>query len=97
MASDRRREMAANPKAGDWWHDHYSPVCLVVGVSNKEVVITQKYEAGPRDGQWKWPDEIMSDDLISMSREEFVWTLQYDTMPEKLWASVVRPSKVKDG
>lgn len=85
-------DRAKRPQVGDWWHDYFCPYCLVVAVDEETVTITKDYEQGPRmSGQWRWPEQPTR--LEQITRDEFVKSLTYKTIPGSLWASCVRRSE----
>lgn len=71
-----------SPQPGDYWHDMYSPVCVVLGVLHGAVVFIEKtVESG--DG-WFWDLESRSCKTLP----EFSEWLRYTTN-DRTWAIVI--------
>lgn len=78
----RDKEHAKNPQPGDYWHEMYVPVCVVLAVAAGVVIYCEKArDVG--DDKWTW-------DLRSRSTktlEEFDRWLAYGSIAG-YWASV---------
>ena len=76
------KEHASNPKPGDYWHECYSPVCVVLAVAAGVVI----YCDTPKetDNGWTWDLEGKRQ---AKSIQDFYKWLEYDTIPNRFWAS----------
>lgn len=74
------------PQPGDYWHV-YSPVLVVIAVTDDNVMICEKRKNVGRlqDGFWTW--DISQ--LTTLTKDEFVKKLSYNSefMKHKTWAS----------
>ena len=67
-------EHLADPKPGDYWHEMFMPIALVLARVCQWVVV------------WK----LASDDRpIVMTIDEFGMWLRYKTIPDKTWAHCI--------
>lgn len=90
MPTDTYRKMekqsikhAKNPQPGDYWHEMFTPILLVLKVTRKQVIFLEKVKAVGKD-RWTWDVEKVS----VLPRKEFKKKLYYSTMP-KTWCDVV--------
>lgn len=77
-----------HPKPGDYWHEFYMPVLVVVSVSGDDVMICDKTKQVDGD-RWTWD---LDHGVSITTREEMSRRLRYDTMPDKTWCVVVPQS-----
>jgi hypothetical protein len=84
-AHDLRKERAEahinEPCVGDYWHETFCPVCVVLSVSDFRLVIC-KHTTAFDDG-WTWA----LDNRTDISRDEFKQWLAYKSIPG-YWADV---------
>ena len=81
----RDREHLADPKAGDYWQEMFSPVCVVVGRLGDEVVICRTTKDDGLD-RWNWDLSRVE----TMTRAEFAAWLSHksDGLRDRTWCSV---------
>lgn len=73
-----------DPQRGDFWHEMFNPVCVVLEVLPYSLILCRKIRALPPD-KWTW-------DLAqreSMSREAFKKWLSYVSNVPGTWAHVI--------
>lgn len=97
MLAENLRQVE-NPTVGDFWHEMFSPVAVVVGVSDTAVVLCEKMKP-TGEGRWTW--DIY--DLHAYTRKQYANRFRYgrvgnedfeatDDMSEtsnKFWCDVV--------
>lgn len=78
-----------DPKAGDYWEDHFCPVLIVVGVMHGIVVFFDK-TVDVDSEHWKFDESKPN----SLALPEFTKKLRYNSpnMGEQTWANV-HPAK----
>jgi hypothetical protein len=76
-------EHAKNPQPGDWWHEMFSPVCVVLAVAAGLVIYCDKTKSTSKD-RWTWDLTVRK----SKTLQEFHDWLQYNTIPDRYMASV---------
>ena len=65
------------PRPGDYWHEMFAPICVVVAVLGKEVLyLSNKDTVDTDDRHWTWDVEKP---LRSMTLKKFRKWLCYDT------------------
>lgn len=83
-----------NPCVGDYWSDHFCPVCVVVAV-NKERRVLQicKVSIKNKDNTWSWD----SDKIDEITFADFKTLLSYTSpgLQHKTWADV-SPEHMKE-
>ena len=71
------------PQAGDYWHEMFCPVLLVLDVGPRCVVFLEKKK--DVDGRrWTWDTK----DISALSPKQFAKRITYSTM-DKTWCDVV--------
>lgn len=75
-------EHIRNPIMGDYWHEMFSPVCVVVSVSEDAVEVCERFK---RVGEHIEPDYTQT---TSVPRAEFGKRFFYDTLRDKTWCDV---------
>lgn len=77
---------ANSPEPGDYWHEMFTPVLVVLDVGERSVVICDKVKAVDEDG-WTWD----LSQVTAVPKKEFGDRLRYksDAMKHKTWATVV--------
>lgn len=76
-----------DPQPGDYWHEMFSPFCLVVGRQGETVQIYHE-RINVDKGYWSWNPET----LKSISLSEFKKNLSYNTI-DGFHSDVIRNSK----
>ena len=92
------KEHAKNPKVGDYWHDMFSPVAVVVEVSKHSLVICRTTKQ-MEDETWTWNLEKLEpvlrkdfEHLFQYGRidnKSFTGTADKDHISNKYWADVI--------
>ncbi len=72
-----------NPQAGDYWHDRFCPVCLVIDSGKFFVAILEK-KKDVGTNYWTWD----TSEMTTLSKADFINKLSYKTIPGT-WANVV--------
>jgi hypothetical protein len=75
---------AAEPQPGDYWHECFMPVALVLQAGPFSVSYLHRQKAAGSDGRWTWDTA----DVATKSRKEFQAWLSYGSIPGT-WAAVV--------
>ena len=73
-----------DPQPGDYWHEMFSPVCVVLEVLPHCIVLCRKIQALPQD-KWTWNLAQRE----TMSRTEFKKWLSYSHSVPGTWAQVI--------
>lgn len=75
-------EHIRNPVRGDYWHEMFAPVCVVVSVSEDAVEVCEKFK--------HVEDHIEPDyaQTVSIPRAEFGLRFFYNSMRGKTWCDV---------
>lgn len=93
LSNHERSEIHLNkPLVGDYWHDMYNPVCVVVKVDNEtdDVTICKKIKQVD-DNHWTWDLDVTE----TISKENLKRWLAYSSTPNiGYWADVL-PEKHK--
>lgn len=82
MDKDLNIEHAANPQIGDYWHERFSPSCLVIGVTPFSVSYLSKMKY--IDGNKYWDTAHVA----TCNRAEFKRWVSYNSIPGT-WCDVV--------
>lgn len=69
---DKNLQSATHPKIGDYWHDMYCPVTVVVSVTEEHVFICEKTK-DVDDQHWTWD----LDKITSYTRADFLQRHRY--------------------
>ena len=77
------REHLLNPKAGDYWHEMFTPICVVLEVGADVLTLCRSIEA-VKDG-WTWNLTKRE----TKTRREFAKWLSYESIPDKTWCHVI--------
>lgn len=72
-----------NPQAGDYWHDRFCPVALVIDSGQFFVAFLHKKKDVGKS-HWTWD----TSDVATLSKQDFVKKMSYSSM-DKPWANVV--------
>ena len=87
MTTDERRkqcsEHLANPQFGDYWHECYTPVCVVIGRTANSVVLCRKTKSTD-ENRWTW--DVSKVETLSL--DEFAKWLRYSETNLHTWALV---------
>lgn len=80
------QEHLSQPQVGDYWHEMFAPICVVVGKTDSTVTICKKTKSVD-DNHWTWDTSIIE----VMQLEDFKKWLCYksDSMKDKTWCRVV--------
>lgn len=81
---------AKTPKVGDYWSDHFVPVCVVLEVGKVGITLCRKTK-DTDENHWTWD----LDELELMTRNDFDKWLQYGGSTSGYWAWV-NPEAHKD-
>lgn len=80
----KRNELhASDPRPGDYWHECFCGVCVVIGRMGGHVIFCRKKTHFPEENKWTWDLEK----LEMKSVEDFKKWLAYNSIPG-YWASV---------
>jgi hypothetical protein len=75
---------ANNPEVGDYWHEMYAPMFIVLAVDNTSIICgASTIPSGP--DCWTW-DVAKTQ---RMSRSVFRSRLEYQTIQDRFWCSVI--------
>jgi hypothetical protein len=74
---------AISPEPGDYWDEMCVGICVILEVTDDNVVICKTKKNVDSD-HWTWD----LSNTTSLSKKEFKKWLEYDTIPNKFWASV---------
>lgn len=83
------RKHAEHPQPGDFWHDCYSPICVVLGVAASMVVYCDTPKIVNDEDHWTWDLSLAKRKEKPLS--EFREWLSYksEKMAGKFWAAVI--------
>ncbi len=79
------REHMANPQVGDYWHEAFTPICVVLGRDGDEAILCKRTkEASPN--HWTW--DLRQVERITL--KAFAEWLSYksESVKNKTWAWV---------
>lgn len=85
---DRNLRHADSPQPGDYWHEMFSPTCLVIAVSNFSVSLLKSVVEVDKD---HWTFDVSK--VTTMGRREFRKWLCYETIPNKTVGDVIPKRK----
>lgn len=81
---DRNARHRLEPKVGDFWHEMFVPIMVVLGVSDDAVTICDKVDRGRETWTWDFSG------TRKMTRSEFAARPLYGGhMGDKCWCDVV--------
>jgi hypothetical protein len=80
---------AMSPKSGDYWHERYMPVCVVMEVDDNDVLLSKTTINYGKTFSFDYSK------VERMTRESFVKWLSYGSIPG-LWADCIPRSLVGD-
>jgi hypothetical protein len=83
---DRRNsEHLADPRPGDYWHEMYTPACVVLARDGDHVTLCRTTKAAGPD-KWTWD----LNRAVRMPLAEFVGWLCFksEALKDKTWASI---------
>jgi len=72
---------AAKPEPGDYWHEMFCPLLVVIAVSHG-LVIYHRAQKDVENNKWTWD---LSKPHESKRLDEFYKWLEYDTIPGRFW------------
>ena len=72
-----------DPQRGDFWHEMFAPICVVLDVRPHSLTLCRKVQAVKQD-KWTW--DLSKKE--NMSRELFRRWLSYDSIPGT-WCHVI--------
>lgn len=77
-------EHLRNPRPGDYWHEMYVPICVVLEVGT-DVVTLCKSTKEVDSGHWTWN----LGERAFIARSAFRRWLSYESIPDKTWCHVL--------
>lgn len=86
----RNLKHLADPQIGDYWHEMYIPVCVVVGRGNDSVILCTKTKEVDSE-HWTWD----LGHIETRPLDDFAKWLKYKSkgMGDRTWCSVVPESQ----
>src|SRR6266487_4051314 len=81
----KNNEHIKNPQPGDYWHDMFCPIAIVLAVTEESVTFCEKTKEIDHD-YWTWDLSIIK----KVWKEDFGKNFYYDSekMKDKTWCDV---------
>lgn len=85
----RDAEHLADPQAGDYWHEMFTPICVVLGRTDDGVWICKKTKTkADDDGRWTW-DLAQFERMTSAAFRSWLTYGGTGDLAEQTWCSVL--------
>lgn len=82
---------ATNPMPGDYWHEMFTPIAVVLDVVGDTVVFCRNTESSGTN-HWRWNHKLSE----RLPKATFAHLFRYETMPDKFHADVVPQGHLSD-
>src|SRR6478609_2151856 len=80
------QEHLSRPQVGDYWHEMFAPVCVVVGKTDTTVTICKNTKSVD-DEHWTW--NTLKIEVMSLDDFKKWLCYESDSMKDKTWCHVI--------